>query len=786
MAACAASSASIMATEPARLILVFGAAVVLGAVRAPAVGAAAVEPPVPAFSGPEVVKLDWNTRGLVAADLDGDGRTDLALVNNDRARIEMLLQRAPGDPARSKTRRVESNRWEPELEDARFEKRPLTTGIAVFDLAVGDLDGDGRADLAYTGDPDTLTVRLQSAAGDWNEKRVLDLGKPSQYLTVLRIHDLDGDGRADLVALLQKELVVLRQDAQGRLQPPERCALADENCYSLFLADVDGDRRPDAVYLASGRRDALRVRLQQPGGVLGPEMPLRIEAPRTTLQVVDTPEGRPGFAYVQHPTAMLTVAALRAGGGTGGDPLAALEPRVFSTRAGAKNPPACAFGDVDGDGRADLVLSDPDGAQLLVYFQAATGELGEARSYPSLAEGRSVAAADWDGDGRAEVFVASPKEQTLGLARWTPEGRLGYPQPVAVTGKPLAVDAGSMAPGQPPAVAVALEEGGKRRVDIVANDEGGPAVVGSIELAGLRTDPKAIRLADADQDGRLDMAVFVPFEPMRLIVQNTEGAWTDLSTVPGYRRGLVENLEASALSLADVDGDGRREMLVAGSGFARALRLGADGVLEVADQFNAREAGTDIGAALAVDVDGDGRREVVLLDRKNEQLQVLRRDAQGVFAYADAVPASRIDLVGAVQTDLDRDGHEDLFFFGRDRFWAISTGGAHLRPETVITHETDLKDVTYADVACGDVDGDGRRDFVMVDVQQHLLEVLVRRGGEVRSVLHFRVFEADPHVQRRGAQGSEPRETLVADVTGDGRDDLVLLVHDRVLVYPAE
>jgi hypothetical protein len=32
----------------------------------------------------------------------------------------------------------------------------------------------------------------------------------------------------------------------------------------------------------------------------------------------------------------------------------------------------------------------------------------------------------------------------------------------------------------------------------------------------------------------------------------------------------------------------------------------------------------------------------------------------------------------------------------------------------------------------------------------------------------------------------EPREAVVADVTGDGKNDLIVLVHDRVLVYPQE
>ena len=49
------------------------------------------------FDGPEVFKLDWNVRGLVAHDIDADGRTDLVLLNNDSTKIEILLQRLPDE-----------------------------------------------------------------------------------------------------------------------------------------------------------------------------------------------------------------------------------------------------------------------------------------------------------------------------------------------------------------------------------------------------------------------------------------------------------------------------------------------------------------------------------------------------------------------------------------------------------------------------------------------------------------------------------------------------------------
>jgi hypothetical protein len=81
---------------------------------------------------------------------------------------------------------------------------------------------------------------------------------------------------------------------------------------------------------------------------------------------------------------------------------------------------------------------------------------------------------------------------------------------------------------------------------------------------------------------------------------------------------------------------------------------------------------------------------------------------------------------------------------------------------------------------------DGTIDLIAIDTRRSLIEVLTRVGMQVKSALHFSVFESDPNVKARGSQSGEPRETIVADLTGDGRNDLILLVHDRILLYPAE
>jgi hypothetical protein len=72
-----------------------------------------------------------------------------------------------------------------------------------------------------------------------------------------------------------------------------------------------------------------------------------------------------------------------------------------------------------------------------------------------------------------------------------------------------------------------------------------------------------------------------------------------------------------------------------------------------------------------------------------------------------------------------------------------------------------------------------------MDGRKNVLEFLSfsekEKGWE--SVLHFQVFEKDLHYRGKKGGVNEPRDGLIADLDGDGRDDLVLLVHDRFLCY---
>ena len=90
-----------------------------------------------------------------------------------------------------------------------------------------------------------------------------------------------------------------------------------------------------------------------------------------------------------------------------------------------------------------------------------------------------------------------------------------------------------------------------------------------------------------------------------------------------------------------------------------------------------------------------------------------------------------------------------------------------------------------------DGNGDGVLDLVLVDTQAHFIELVRYDSGEadaaqrLRKIFAFQVFE-EKNFSRQSAGGAQPREAIIADVTGDKRNDLVLLIHDRILVYPQD
>jgi hypothetical protein len=304
-----------------------------------------------------------------------------------------------------------------------------------------------------------------------------------------------------------------------------------------------------------------------------------------------------------------------------------------------------------------------------------------------------------------------------------------------------------------------------------------------IPLDTVKQAPEDLLVMDIDQDGKRDLLLFESREAMRVLRQDAAGGFVDESAKgTAYRGDLAYQASRGSATPCDVDGDGKPELLLAAKNFARALVLNAKGALEVKDQANAATPRAQVKGGAALDLDGDGRAEIVLYDRDGKAASVLKRNEAGVFDVRENVAIGELEFKALDAADLDGDGDQDLVLFGKERFAVLRARGARRTLEEIRAYETAARDAALSIFAVGDLGGDGKPDVAVVDRGNRGIEIVAYDPKEgFRQQLRWTVYEKKLHDERRAEGG--PHDIVVTDLDGDGRNDIALLVHDRLIVY---
>jgi len=212
------------------------------------------------FAGPEIFPIDSQISQLHVVDLDGDGLNDILVVNNARSKINLLYNQT-GKTNRTPRPRLEGKRELNELPpDARFHIESIASEKRIASLAVADLNGDGRPDLAYYGDPKELIVVCNQGTNGWSAPKRWPIDDGQLTQNALCPGDLNGDGRADLVVSSAGGLRVLLSTGQGSFLPVGR----------LPAPDLAG---PVALWGVRGKSPARAAALTLRGRVLLLELP---------------------------------------------------------------------------------------------------------------------------------------------------------------------------------------------------------------------------------------------------------------------------------------------------------------------------------------------------------------------------------------------------------------------------------------------------------------------------------------------------------------------------------
>jgi hypothetical protein len=747
------------------------------------------------FSGPEIFPIDNQISQLHVADLDGDGLNDLIVVNNARSRINLLYNMT----GKTNLPPVREYMEKPELNDlppgSRFRMESIASEKRIFSLVVADLNGDGRPDLAYYGDPKELIVLYNQGTNGWSAPKRWPIDDGQLSANSLATGDLNGDGRTDLVLLGENCLYFLPQKEDHTLGEPQKIPFSG-SVKSIQVTDLDGDGRSDLLLVNWEDRNPFRFRLQQKDGELGPEIyfssaPIRsywadnLEAnPKTQVITIAQNSGRAQISeFTRHPAEPLS-GAFRQG-----------QFQVLPLNKTDKARRGLLWADVNGDGLADLLVAEPESGQLSIYFQQKDGSLAAPRTFPTLAGVSDLAVADWNEDDKQQIFLLSADERQVGVTHLDEQQRLPFPTLLPLEGKPLALAAGKLHPGAKPVLAVILEqeargEAGPRRVLVTRTGDGKTRTQRLSK--DFKSNPTTLAFHDVDQDGLNDLVVLIPYEKVKILRQVAGKDFEELDVAPPGGA-----LEQPWLSAADIDGDGKPELLLSQKNFLRAVVLKREAsqtnsantgpwTFEVKEQINGTASNSRLAGAAAVPNGTNSVPSLFLLDVERKALTLCERDRAGVWQVVHNVPLPVSDFASLQPISLGGHQANAISLLGLNAVACLPLSGQVWELTELDSYETPIKDGRLNDVVSGDLDNDGRKDLVFLETARNYLDLVIFDANhKLVPANRWPVFEERTFRSRRSDM-PEPREAAVADVTGDGKNDLIVLVHDRILVYPQE
>jgi hypothetical protein len=433
-------------------------------------------------------------------------------------------------------------------------------------------------------------------------------------------------------------------------------------------------------------------------------------------------------------------------------------------------PTGVAVGDLDRDGVPDLVVSQFFDNVVTVRRGLGAATFGAATAFPTPTGPRGVAVADLNRDGKPDVAVACQGAASVAVLLGTGTGSLGAFEAFPTGTQPLAL-----------AIAEVNDDG---RLDVIVVD-GGDATVSvllgrgdgdllpRVFLPSTALPSGSLAIADLDRDGRPDLVV--AGAPGAVHLNEAVFAFDEQYAVDFTSGVLDAGVSPSFVALGDFNRDGKLDAAVANLGSPASLSIYLNSGLmpPTFSVFAAPTALTGLPSPSAIavaDLNRDGALDLVVSHRFDSKISILLGNGAGGFGAPSFITTGGFPGK-AVVADVNGDGIPDVLVP------CASTDTVVVLLGTGTGFFTAAPNLGTADaplaLAAGDLDGDGALDVVVVHNNFPATLSVFLGVGDGTFGPRADILTASPG----------PRAVVLADVTGDGRLDALVGTIDALVIH---